>query len=516
MLMEADLPEDLEALRAFALEQSRKLAEVMAAKGEADAEIERLQSIVDAFMRHRFGARSEQLDPDQLQLGLEDVETALGQARAARDAVIGKPSSDRPRKTNRGSLPAHLERIEQVVDVEEVDGIRACPCCGGALHQIGEDVAERFDVVPITFRVLVTRRPRYGCRSCESAIVQAPAPARIVEGGIPTEALIAQILVAKYADHLPLYRQAQIYARQGIQLDRSTLADWVGRAAWYLRPLRDHILERLRRSERLFADETTAPVLDPGRGRTKTGQLWAYARDDRPWGGDTPPMVAYVYAADRKGERAEAHLGDFAGILQVDGYGGYTALAKRRQQIVLAFCWAHVRRKFYELADNSPVAIEVLQRIAALYKIEDEVRGASAEQRQQIRHQRSRVIVDDLRSFLEAKNRQVSAKAKLGEALRYALTRWDGLSRFLDDGRVDLDSNAVERSIRPLALNRKNALFAGSDEGGDNWAVIATLIENCKLSGINPHTWLAQTLEKLASGHPANSVGELMPWTAVA
>jgi transposase len=512
MLMEADLPEDVAALRAFALEQSRKLAEVMAAKGEADAEIERLQSIVDAFMRHRFGARSEQLDPDQLQLGLEDVETALGQARAARDAATGQSRSDRPRKANRGSLPAHLERIEQVVDIED----KACSCCGGALHQIGEDVAERLDVVPITFRVLVTRRPRYGCRACEGAVVQAPAPARIVEGGIPTEALIAQVLVAKYADHLPLYRQAQIYARQGIQLDRSTLADWVGRAAWYLRPLRDHILERLRRSERLFADETTAPVLDPGRGRTKTGQLWAYARDDRPWGGDTPPMVAYVYAADRKGERAEAHLGDFAGILQVDGYGGYTALAKRRQQIVLAFCWAHVRRKFYELADNSPVAVEVLQRIAALYKIEDEVRGASAEQRQKIRHQRSRVIVDDLRTFLEAKNRQVSAKAKLGEALRYALTRWDGLSRFLDDGRVDLDSNAVERSIRPLALNRKNALFAGSDEGGDNWAVIATLIENCKLSGINPHTWLTQTLEKLANGHPANSVGELMPWTAVA
>jgi transposase len=512
MLMEADLPENVEALRAFALEQSRKLAEVMAAKGEADAEIERLQSIVDAFMRHRFGARSEQLDPDQLQLGLEDVETALGQARAARDAATGQSRSDRPRKTNRGSLPAHLERIEQVVDIED----KVCPCCGGALHQIGEDVTERLDVVPITFRVLVTRRPRYGCRGCEGAVVQAPAPARIVEGGIPTEALIAQVLVAKYADHLPLYRQAQIYARQGIQLDRSTLADWVGRAAWYLRPLRDHILERLRRSERLFADETTAPVLDPGRGRTKTGKLWAYARDDRPWGGDDPPIVAYVYAADRKGERAEAHLGDFAGILQVDGYGGYTALAKRRQQIVLAFCWAHVRRKFYELADNSPVAVEVLQRIAALYKIEDEVRGAPAEQRQQIRHERSRVIVDDLRIFLKAKNRQVSAKAKLGEAIRYALTRWDGLSRFLDDGRVDLDSNAVERSIRPLALNRKNALFAGSDEGGDNWAVIATIIENCKLSGINPHTWMTHTLEKLANGHPANSVGELMPWTAVA
>lgn len=511
MLMEADLPDDVEALRALVLEQARELDVLKAFR----AEVERLKAIIDALQRHRFGRRSEQLDPDQFELALEEVETALAEAEHARDKASRTPA-ERPRKANRGSLPAHLERIEQIVDVEEVDGIRACPCCGGALHQIGEDVAERLDVVPTTFRVLVTRRPRYGCRSCESAIVQAPAPARIVEGGIPTEALIAQVLAAKYADHLPLYRQAQIYARQGVQLDRSTLADWVGRAAWYLRPLRDHILERLRRSQRLFADETTAPVLDPGRGRTKTGQLWAYARDDRPWGGDDPPMVAYVYAADRKGERAEAHLGDFSGILQVDGYGGYAALARRRQQISLAFCWAHVRRKFYELADTSPVATEVLRRVALLYAIEDEVRGLSAEQRRAVRHDRSRSIVDDLRQYLDARNRQVSAKSKLGEAIRYALTRWDGLSCFLDDGRVDLDSNTVERSIRPLALNRKNALFAGSDEGGDNWAVIATLIENCKLSGINPHTWLTDTLARLANGHPANAVGELLPWTAVA
>jgi len=511
MLIEADLPEDIEALRALALEQSRKLVDVTVAKSEADAEIERLQSIIDAFMRHRFGRKSEQLDPDQLQLGLEDIETALGAARAGREAATARPRGDRPRKTNRGSLPAHLERIEQVVDVED----KACPCCGGRLHQIGEDVAERLDVVPTAFRVLVTRRPRYGCRSCESAVVQVPAPARIVEGGIPTEALIAQVLVSKYADHLPLYRQAQIYARQGIQLDRSTLADWVGRAAWYLRPLRDNILERLRRSERLFADETTAPVLDPGRGRTKTGQLWAYARDDRPWGGSDPPMIAYVYAADRKSERAEAHLGDFAGILQVDGYGGYTALAKRRQQIRLAFCWSHVRRKFYDLADKSPVATEVLQRIAQLYVIESNVRGTSADHRRAVRNEQARVTIDDLRHYLEARLRQISAKSKLAEAIRYALTRWDGLTVFLDDGRVELDSNTVERSIRPLALNRKNALFAGSDEGGDNWAVIATLIENCKISDINPHTWLTETLTKLANGHPANNVGDLMPWTAV-
>lgn len=509
MLIEADLPEDVEALRAFALEQSRKLAEVTLAKGEADAEIERLQSIISAFMRHRFGARSEQLDRDQLQLGLEDVETALGQARAARDAAT--PTSARSRRTNRGSLPAHLERTEQVVDVDD----KACPCCGGALHQIGEDISERLDVVPTTFRVLVTRRPRYGCRSCEGAVVQAPAPARIVEGGIPTEAVITQVLVSKYADHLPLYRQAQIYARQGIQLDRSTLADWVGRAAWYLRPLRDHVLERLRRSERLFADETTAPVLDPGRGRTKTGQLWAYARDDRPWGGSDPPMVAYIYAPDRKAERPTTHLGDFTGVLQVDGYSGYAALARRSNRVSLAFCWAHVRRKFFDLADGSPVATEVLRRIAMLYAVEDEVRGASAEQRRAVRQERSRAIVDGLRRYLDARNRQVSARSKLGEAIRYALSRWDGLTRFLNDGRIDLDSNVVERSIRPLALNRKNALFAGSDEGGDNWAVIATLIECCKLGGINPHEWLTDTLTKLAGGHPGNRVGELMPWTAV-
>lgn len=512
MLVEADLPEDIEALRAFALEQTRKLTDVMIAKVEADAEIERLQSIIDAFMRHRFGRKSEQLDPDQLEFVLEDVETALGQARAAREAAIVKAGGARPRKANRGTLPAHLERIEQVVDVEA----KACPCCGGTLHQIGEDVAERLDVVPASFRVLVTRRPRYGCRSCEGAVVQAPAPARIVEGGIPTEALIAHVLVTKYADHVPLYRQAQIYARQGVQLDRSTLADWVGRAAWYLRPLRDRILEELRRSQRLFADETTAPVLDPGRGRTKTGQLWAYARDDRPWGGDDPPLVAYVYAPDRKSERAQAHLGSYSGILQVDGYSGYPALAKRGQQLSLAFCWSHVRRKFYELAENSPVAAEVLRRIALLYAIEDQVRGTSAEQRHAMRAEQACVIVDDLHIYLEARLRQMSAKSKLAEAIRYALTRWTGLSLFLDDGRVELDSNTVERSIRPLALNRKNALFAGSDEGGDNWAVIATLVENCKISAVNPHTWLAQTLAKLANGHPANAVGELMPWIAVA
>ena len=251
----------------------------------------KVTAIIAASQRHRFGARSEQIDDDQLQLALEDFDAALGRVQAGLDAAAKGSGTARPRKANRGSLPTHLERIEQVVDIDD----KICTCCGGDLHVIGEDVAERLDVVPVTFRVLVTRRPRYGCRACEAAPVQAPAPARIVEGGLPTEALIAHVLVSKYADHLPLYRQAQIYARQGIHLDRSTLSDWVGRGAWWLAPLRDHLLAELKRSHRLFADETTAPVLDPGRGRTKTGQLWAYARDDRSWGGTDPPAVAYRF-----------------------------------------------------------------------------------------------------------------------------------------------------------------------------------------------------------------------------
>ena len=505
MLLAADLPDDVDALRALVLDQAQRLE-------STGAEIERLRAILEAFQRHRFGRRSEQLDADQLQLGLEDAETAIAQIEADTEARSDTAGRARPRKRNRGSLPAHLERVEQVVDIEN----KICACCGGALHEIGEDVAERLDVIPTHFRVLVTRRPRYGCRSCETGVVQAPAPARIVEGGLPTEALIAHVLVSKYADHLPLYRQAQIYARQGIQLDRSTLADWVGRAAWHLRPLRDRVLEELRKAERLFADETTAPVLDPGRGRTKTGQLWAYARDDRPWAGQGPPIVAYVYAGDRKADQPQAHLGDFDGILQVDGYGGYAALARRCQQIRLAFCWSHARRKFYELAASSPVAEDVLRRIAELYVIENEIRGSSAEERRRVRDERSRPIVEDLHRHFQALDRQVSRKSRLGEAIRYALARWDGLIRFLDDGRIDLDTNTVERSIRPLALNRKNSLFAGSDEGGDNWAVIATLIECCKLNGINPQAWLTEVLTRLAAGHPASKVGELMPWIRVA
>ncbi|MBZ9852160.1 IS66 family transposase, partial [Mesorhizobium sp. CA14] len=383
------------------------------------AENERLRQIIKELQRHRFGRRAESLPVDQLLLGLEEAEQVEAEGFAAEDIVdlAKREARARKRRANRGSLPAHLARIEQVIDIPD----KICPCCKGMLHVMGEDSSERLDIVPAQFRVIVTRRPKYACRSCEEVVVQAPALARLVEGGIPTEATVAHVLVSKYADHLPLYRQAQIYARQGVNLDRSTLADWVGKAAFLLRPIHERLFERLKASDKLFADETTAPVLDPGRGRTKTGQLFAYARDDRPWGGIDPPGVAYLYAPDRKAENVVRHLQGFVGVLQVDGYAGYKVLAERNA-VSLAFCWAHVRRRFYELAQSgpAPIATEALQRIAELYKIESDIRGRPAEERRAARQQKTRPIIDALDPWLREKLVLVSQKSKLAEAIRYA------------------------------------------------------------------------------------------------
>ena len=314
----------------------------------AQAEIEKLRLLIRQLQRGQFGRRSERLDPDQLQLGLEDLEQTAAAAEAAQEVASRSGDTPRPscfRRRNLGALPAHLPRVEVLVDIED----KSCPCCGGSLHVIGEDTSEMLDIVPAELRVKVIRRPRYGCRSCEEAVVQAPAPERPITGGMATEALLAQVLVAKYADFLPLYRQSQIFARQGIELDRSTLCDWVGRACWWLEPLWRLLRRHVMSSTRIFADDTRLPVLDPGRGRTKTGCLWGYAVDDRPWGGETPPAVVYLYAEDRKGEHPAAHLAEFEGVLQVDGYAGFKSLLKSRPpaQIKLAFCWAHCRRGFY-------------------------------------------------------------------------------------------------------------------------------------------------------------------------
>jgi transposase len=477
----------------------------------ANAEVEKLQLIIKQLTRSRYGAHSEKLDPDQLQLGLEEVEQSLGAARASVDSMRPtdkKATGERkPPQRNRGALPAHLPRAEMVIDVED----KCCPCCGGAMHVIGEDVAEMLDVVPALYCVKVIRRPRYGCRGCEGAVVQAPAPERPLTGGIATEALLAQVLVAKYSDHLPLYRQAQIFARNGIDLDRSTLANWVGRACWWLRPLAELLLGTILSSPKIFADDTPVPVLDPGRGRTKTGRLWSYARDDRPWQGPLPPAVVYVYSENRRGVHPRSHLAKFSGVLQVDGYTGFNRVGS----VELAFCWAHVRRKFFDFhhATGSPIAVEALCRIAELYQIEARLRGCPPDQRARIRQAESRPLVEAMKTWFEQELARISAKSSLAEAIGYALRHWKGLGLFLDDGRVEIDSNTVERTIRPIKLGAKNHLFAGSDGGAESWAVLASLIQTAKLNDVEPFAYLRDVLERIVSGKTkANWLSSLLPW----
>jgi transposase len=444
------------------------LRAVVHQQSELHAENDKLRLLIQRLLRHQFGRRSEQLTGDQLQFGLEDLEQTIAENQAAQDAAAaGKYQPRRAARPDRnhGALPGHLPRYEVVIDVENHD----CPCCGGALHAIGELRTEQLDIAPAQLRVRVTRRPRYACRSCEGAVVVAPAPERPIDGGMATEALVVHVVVSKFCDSLPLYRQSQMLARQGIALDRSTLSNWVGRACWWLTPLYELVLNTVLSSSKLFADDTTLPVLDPGRGRTKTGHLWCYAVDERAWCGAAPPAAAYVYSEDRKNARPAEHLASFSGVLQVDGYDGFKRLAGDRADasVRLAFCWAHMRRYFYEFYDStkSPLAADVLARIRELYAIETEIRGHPAEYRRQMRQERSRPIVEALHAWLQDHLGRVSAISDLAKAMRYTLRHWSGLVVFLDDGRVEMDTNVVERAIRPNTLTRKNALFAGSDVG---------------------------------------------------
>src|SRR5690554_474407 len=506
MLDAAELPDDIAALKAMLI-----AAEVRDQR--KDERIAQLEKLVAAFRQAAFGRRSEKSDPDQFELALEDLETAIAVVHAEEDVedrAARRPA--KPRSTNRGSLPKHLPRIEEIIEPESL----VCRC-GGCLHCIGEDVSERLDVIPAQFRVIVTRRPKYACRSCTDGVVQAPAPARLIPGGMPTEAAVAHVLVSKYADHLPLYRQAQIYSRQGVALDRSTLADWVGRAAFELRPVYDALMADLKRSSKLFMDETRAPVLDPGARKTKTRYFWALARDDRPWSGTAPPGVAFTYAPGRGGLHAERILQGFGGILQVDGYTGYNRLiapGRVGAGIQLAYCWAHARRKLIDItrAGTAPIAEEGLRLIRELYAIEADIRGLHPDGRLAARQERSAPAAALIKEWLDHHRTRVSAKAPLGEALSYIAKYWAGLELFLTDGRIELDNNAVERTIRPIALNRKNALFAGHDAGAENWAVIASLIETCKLNGVDPYAWLAATLQAIVADHKQSRINELLPW----
>jgi transposase len=516
------LPDDTATLQQMLREMVAAVAQehaaLQGAVQEREAENDKLRLLIQRLLRNRFGRRSEQLSPDQLQFGLEDLEQTIAEGEAAQEAAAQsevlrqKRRSARPQR-NHGALPSHLPRDEVVIDVAH----DACPCCGGTLHAIGELRTEQLDIVPSQLRVRVTRRPRYACRTCEGAIVVAPAPERPIDAGMATEALVVHVLVSKFCDSLPLYRQSQMLARQGITLDRSTLGNWVGRACWWLTPLYDLVVGTVLSSAKVFADDTALPVLDPGRGRTKTGRLWCYAVDDRPWCGPGHPAAAYVYAADRKNERPARHLSDFRGVLQVDGYDGFKRLAEHRPNgtVCLAFCWAHMRRFFYEFytSTQSPLAAEVLTRIRALYAIEAEIRGHPAEHRRQVRQARSRPIVDALLVWLQDHVGRVSAVSDLAVAIRYAIRHWPGLVVFLDDGRVEMDTNVVERAIRPHTLTRKNALFAGSDGGAHHWAIAMTLIQTAKLNGIDPMAWLTDVLERVVSGRTkAHDLHTLLPW----
>lgn len=459
----------------------------------------------------QFGRKSERLPEDQLLFAFEEIEATLaeGAAEAGKQSPTLREQQTQRRRANRGHLPAHLPRVEQVLRPER----DTCPCCHGALVEIGADIAERLDVIPAQFRVLVTRRPKLACRACPGVVLQAAAPERLVPGGLPTEATVAQVLVARYADHLPLYRQAQMLARQGLAIGREVLADWIGTAAQEIAPVVRRLREMLLASPRLFADETTMPVLDPGRGQVKKGFAWAIARDDRPWGGRDPPAVVFRYAPGRGKEHAVALLAGYRGILQCDGYAAYKALATG-DGATLAFCWSHVRRGFYDLARGgaAPVAVEALKRIGELYAIEAEIRGWPAPERHATRAERSRPLVEALFKWLEAQLARLPASSPTAEAIRYALNHRNGLVQFLDDGRIEADTNTVERAIRPICLSRKNALFASGDDGGARWAAIASLVETCKMNGIDPQRYFTALLTRLVNGWPNNRIDELMPW----
>ena len=503
----ADLPNDVEALKGMILERSTKLEVAEALLISQKLELEKLRFEIAYLKRMKYGRSSEQLDRElvQMQLSIEDLEASL----AAKPLEVRPAPKEPPERPARRPLPAELPR-EQIVHENPC----ACPDCGGKLRLLGEDVSEMLEYVPSHFKVIRHVRPKLSCASCQR-IVQPLAPSRPIERGLAGPGLIAHVLVSKYCDHLPLYRQSQIYAREGIDLDRSTLADWVGGGSALLEPLVGAIGNYALGAYKIHGDDTPVPVLCPGRGTTKQGRLWTYVRDDRPAGSAEPPAVLFRYSPDRKGERPRAHLANFTGVLQADAYAGFDQLYG--EKIKEAACWAHVRRKFYDIhaALSSPVALEALERIGRLYKIEEEIRGRQPHERRTVRQARAGPELKSLHEWLHKTVTALSKKSELAKAIRYALSNWVALTRYCEDGRLEVDNNAAERALRTVALGRKNWLFAGSDDGGERAAAIYTLLGTAKLNDLNPESYLRYVLERIAD-HPINQIEDLLPWNLLA